>query len=647
MRIFSVRSSPLRGAPGALGSPWLALGLVTTLLVAGLAGGLPARIAAGTLLSPARASPPAEPADPSTSLPAAVPTAATAAPSLAENWVRLAGHGPAPVARSGAALAYDAADGYTVQFGGCGAHMCPLSDTWKFQAGTWTNLTSQLSLAPSPRTGAAFVYDSRDGYLLLFGGTGSAGPLSDTWKFVHGAWSPVTLTGGSPPARSFGMVSYDANSGLVLLFGGVNGADTPMGDTWTYSAGVWTQLTNLAGPSPPARSAAGFAFDATDGISLLFGGTSTTGAPLGDTWSFANGHWANLTLPGAPSARSGSVLVYDPGRAALVLYGGANQSVLADTWTFGQGAWTDLSLNLSVSPLARTGAAASYDLSQGYLFLYGGIDAASYRFGIWALLSPFTASIHPAAGAVAPGAGDTFQATLTGGLPPYNVTWNFGDGTPSGTGTSIGHTFQTAGTYGVSISAEDSLATTLSTLVNVTVRVPQLLVGLTSTPTAPRVGQTVTLTATAAGGTLPYAYHWGGATAGCVVSSASVLSCQETVTGAVAVSVTITDANGLAATASTNLSIAGATGSVANAPGATSTGGLSPWSASVAALVIALVITMACGVAVITYGFGRKQAIARATQRPLCYAVPAWSETPNEFQDRETADPLAGPWDRN
>jgi hypothetical protein len=35
------------------------------------------------------------------------------------------------------------------------------------------------------------TYDAKDGYALLFGGSGSTGMLSDTWKFVGGAWKKL------------------------------------------------------------------------------------------------------------------------------------------------------------------------------------------------------------------------------------------------------------------------------------------------------------------------------------------------------------------------------------------------------------------------------------------------------------------------
>ncbi len=49
----------------------------------------------------------------------------------------------------------------------------------------------------------------------------------------------------------------------------------------------------------------------------------------------------------------------------------------------------------------------------------------------------------------------TFTASPSGGVPPYTVTWDFGDGA-TGTGVTAMHTYATAQSYGVTESARDS-----------------------------------------------------------------------------------------------------------------------------------------------------------------------------------------------
>lgn len=628
----------------------LLLGGLAVLMVLGGLGlwvATPAPGSHGTL----PAAPAHSPSIPAPTAPvAAAPYTSFVAPPGAEGWDRLAGHGQSPAVRTGAAFAYDAADGYSILFGGCGAHVCPLGDTWKLQDGSWTNLTSSLSVAPPARTGATLVDDLHDGYLLLFGGEGASGPLGDAWRFSGGSWSPLAAVGGAVPSpRTDAAAAYDAADNLVLLFGGIGASDTALGDTWTYSGGSWTALGGSGFVAPSARSGAAIAFDPSDGFTVLFGGESATHAPLGDTWSFLAGHWSNISATAglAPSARYAAAVAPDPGRHGVVLYGGENASILSDSWEFSDHAWTNLGINLSESPLARAGGSATYDGSYGYVAMFGGVDGASYRDGLWALLSPLSATLLPTSSTVAPGASDQFRSEVSGGLSPYNLTWTFGDGSPSVIGPSAGHTFQVAGVYTVTLTVVDGLGETAVSAFNLTVALPRLVVTLSAGPTSLVVGETVTLTANASGGAPPYQYHWAGATSNCSTSVPSVLTCPELASGTFGYSVAVIDGQGAAASNSTNLTVTGATGSPSNAPTTTNGRGGAASLGALGALALALAITLACGVAVVTYRAGRRREATRRSQRPLCYAVPAWSETPQEYRPGDpTPEPPVGPWDR-
>src|SRR2546430_791635 len=61
-----------------------------------------------------------------------------------------------------------------------------------------------------------------------------------------------------------------------------------------------------------------------------------------------------------------------------------------------------------------------------------------------------------------------FNATVSGGSPPYAFDWNFTDGS-LGTGPSLSHVFSLAGTYNVTLTVHDSTAT--SVIVSHTVNV--------------------------------------------------------------------------------------------------------------------------------------------------------------------------------
>jgi Kelch motif len=334
----------------------------------------------------------------------------------------------APSARSFAAIAYDAKDGYVVLYGG--ESTTTLSDTWKFVGGVWTQLSPTKN--PGALEGASMVYDAKDGYVLLLGSVLKNGvETSVTWTFKGGQWRQPAVT-GAPGARNFAAMDYDAGDGYVLLFGGDNSTKfVAMGDTWKYSNDTWTQLTPAV--APPARYFAGMADDVIGHQVVLFSGYSAAGADLSDTWTFAAGTWTKIStafhpskrqsfafadgsattdallfggdnaggpifgdnwtftgdvwahpVPRSPTPRSDAAITYDEKDRYVLLFGGeatATGVVLADTWKFANGAWTEL--HPTVAPPARFAAAMAYDPADGYVVLWGGQNASTQFNDTW------------------------------------------------------------------------------------------------------------------------------------------------------------------------------------------------------------------------------------------------------------------------
>ncbi len=288
-----------------------------------------------------------------------------------------------PPARFSAMFAFDGADGYFVLFGGLSetfVHAPLLSDTWTFHGTTWTNLTS--SPLPSPRTSMALAYDPNADFVLLFGGRGSSGVLGDTWKFAGNSWLELTPP-SPPPARSGAVLAYDAADGYLVLFGGVTTSGVLLNDTWAYESGKteWVELSPVT--APPPRVNASLAYDAEDRYLLLFGGNGTDG-PLADTWKFVDDQWTRLTPVASPSARSSAGTTYDPTVGGVVLFGGEGASgPLGDTWAYSAGDWEELNPGGSGAPAARYGAGLSYDPSSGDDLLFGGWGLTGLQPGVW------------------------------------------------------------------------------------------------------------------------------------------------------------------------------------------------------------------------------------------------------------------------
>jgi hypothetical protein len=114
------------------------------------------------------------------------PSAVQASPSLGLNWTRQA-PASSPPARSDAAIAYDAATGTVVLFGGftrTAGDIVTFGDTWTWDGSTWAK--QNPAAQPSARVSTAMAYDAATRNVVLFGGVGIAGgsvPSGDTWTW--------------------------------------------------------------------------------------------------------------------------------------------------------------------------------------------------------------------------------------------------------------------------------------------------------------------------------------------------------------------------------------------------------------------------------------------------------------------------------
>lgn len=233
------------------------------------------------------------------------------------------------------------------------------------------------------RAFTALAYDSRDGYVVAFGGKGNTGqPLGDTWRYVRGNWS-IVLTATAPSPRWGAAVAYDTASAAVVLFGGTNGVSY-FNDTWAYSGGVWTNLSLSHAPSP--RAFAGMTYDAysTDAYTILFGGSRGT-TYFGGTWEFHNHAWTNLSssVTGAPPALGGASFAYDDHIGETVLFGGINATGYQSTsYQYRDLAWSVLT---TVGPSAAAYAGMAFSRASAELVLFGGYDGSTYLRTTWVM----------------------------------------------------------------------------------------------------------------------------------------------------------------------------------------------------------------------------------------------------------------------
>lgn len=428
-------------------------------------------------------------------------------------WTDLSATAGAPPPRISGGLVYDGEDGYTILFGGeylntTTLHETYYNDTWEFSGGVWTNITSTPS--PSPRFGFGVAFDPLDGEVFLFGGRNAAGfALNDTWEFSGGRWTNLSI-GQAPSPRFWPSMAYDSQTDNIVLFGGVSPTSTDLNDTWTYSLGTWTQATPVT--HPPSRHGAALMDDPQTSDVVLFGGLGAE--YYNTTWQWSGTNWSDITAAAdssiSPDGRVGPGGAFDAALNAEVMYGGypANDYPYG-TWLLSNGSWT-LYNNLPGSPPSDTvWDQFTYDAADEWIVYFVPNSNETFVFnetsggGTGGL--QVTASASPLTGVVPLTV--TLSATISGGTPPYNVTWSLGTGS-SLYAANTSTTYTTPGTYNLTLTVHDSASGHYFSNWTVDVSAPPLQADASALPTLAIVGQSISFTATYSGGWPPYAFGW-------------------------------------------------------------------------------------------------------------------------------------------
>jgi len=275
-----------------------------------------------------------------------------------------------PLARTGHAMAYDAARGQVVLFGGTSgdSYFNNFNDTWVWDGSNWTQKWPVNS--PPAHTAHSMAYDAARGETVLFGGHDGNSPLSDTWVWDGSNWTqkwPVN----SPPLRAYQAMSYDAARGQVVLFGGHNG-NSYFNDTWVWDGNNWMRKSPAS--SPAARNYHAMAYDAARGQVVLFGGRDMS-TLYPDTWVWDGNDWTQKWPASSPTPRVRPAMVYDAVRGEVVVFGGALMGPFGwygDTWVWVWNGTNWAQKSPASSPTLRVYHAMAYDAARGQTVLFGG-----------------------------------------------------------------------------------------------------------------------------------------------------------------------------------------------------------------------------------------------------------------------------------
>ena len=489
---------------------------------------------------------------PSMDLTPAHPTPARPTQAAAPVWVNLSVlQKTQPPDRGNYGLAYDPVDRYVVLFGGLGIVAgvgTNFNDTWVWSNGTWTNLTATAGTAPSPRYDLSMAWDAADGYIVLFGGSpGTNIGSNDTWTFLHGKWTALNLA-VAPSQRYEAPLEYDPVLGELILFGGSDGGGgTYYNDTWAFHGGSWTQLVVSGSHAPSPRRAPAEAYDVADGYLLLFGGTDASFSALGDTWSFQNGTWTQLAPSSSPPGRWLAGSDYDPRLHEMVINGGSGTqgcgTIFGDTWTYAGGNWTRWT-GTTGSPPWHCAAPMAYGPDGSGDLFFGGTNATNgLSDSAWGFTDALLAELHvPAVADV----GETISLTVTsvgGGLPRTYVYAGLPTGCAPANASPLACVPSANGTFSPTVQVTDPAGRSANASANLTI-LPAINVTLAESAPAIDLGQYVVLTAAASGGAGGNHWRYSGLPPGCPTADSARLNCTPTTSGSFAVRATANDSVG-------------------------------------------------------------------------------------------------------
>ena len=211
------------------------------------------------------------------------------------NWTSIQPAG-SPGSRYASDMAYDPVRKRVVLFGGHDGTNY-LNDTWEYDAtkGTWTNVTPATQ-NPPVRSRHAMAYDAARGHVVLFGGLddGSAAlqdpnigrranrTLGDTWAWNGKAWTLLAGAGTTFHGRCQFDMAYDPISRKIDFFGGFMFSNIRR-DHGQWDGRAWSELmtlqtpplscTSAQGPYEVGRSDHAMTYDAARGQMVLFGGS--------------------------------------------------------------------------------------------------------------------------------------------------------------------------------------------------------------------------------------------------------------------------------------------------------------------------------------------------------------------------------------
>ncbi|MCI4330766.1 MAG: PQQ-binding-like beta-propeller repeat protein [Thermoplasmata archaeon] len=176
---------------------------------------------------------------------------------------------------------------------------------------------------------------------------------------------------------------------------------------------------------------------------------------------------------------------------------------------------------------------------------------------LYALGLPLNLSVSPpSVAAPAAGAPVNFTATVGGGMPPYQLRWDWGDGSAITSGAAATHRYLRSGMFHPVLTVTDNGSEIGTRLLSVYVpSSPIHVTAFFSSPSSVVQDSNTTLIVDTSGGDGPLSYSYTGLPPGCTTANASVLLCVPRSVGSFLVGVGVSDGFGDVASANLTLPV--------------------------------------------------------------------------------------------
>lgn len=336
-----------------------------------------------------------------------------------------------PSARYETRMAYDASTHRAILFGGLTAtdtgtkQPYYLSDTWQWNGIRWVQLFPAHS--PSGRAGEMMVYDSIRDHIVIFGGRSSTADLADTWYFNGIDWVELT-TPNTPPARFLAGGAYDSARDRIVMFGGMQSTTTTIGtstttttapvyDTWEFDGTTWKKI----GGEGPHVGKPMLVYDEARNQVLLVG-IDDKGATLMYAYDASAAVWNQLKPTTLPACVNEGVLVYDAANAQPLFTSGVCSTTAVDTETMEWDGTNWKKIDVKSNAVRLFGAAAAYDVQRNDVVMFGGTPPGATPTNLTYIYTT-DAGWNAVSDTTVPGPRSLFTMTTD---PVHNTIWFFG-----------------------------------------------------------------------------------------------------------------------------------------------------------------------------------------------------------------------------